>query len=181
MKIYKLVDGSFYQDMPNEVIGYFSTIEKAEEAKEDVEEYISISNQVAINKTALVNKFQQYKEENPIDRCFLDNEEENHYQTIMTKISLAETRYRGEARTEEVEECIQRYQITAHELANKRNARYDSAIQGRNKSFLYTLSEKELKVFNYRDSGSFELPLEIIEIELDEYQPMNISELKELV
>ena len=45
------------------------------------------------------------------------------------------------------------------------------------------VNEKEAKLFKTQLNTSIELPLKIVEIdlELDDFEPMNISELKELV
>lgn len=164
MKIYKLVDDSPYYDM--HVIGEFSTIEKAEEAKKNVEEYLETLAQLRVIKKPIEDRFNLWEIEHPYDRQLPDEDE---WVRILTELSES-----GDMR--KYSQMCDMHESASMEHINKNNR---VVFEG----FVATLTEKEAKLFKTHLNTSIELPLKIVEInlDLDYFKPMNISELKELV
>ena len=164
MKTYKLVDDSHYY--PERVIGEFSTVEKAEEAKKNVEEYVETLGQLMTIKKPIEDRFNLWEIEHPYDRQLPDEDE---WVRILTELSES-----GELK--KYAQMANMHEAASMEHIIKNNCEsYDR--------FVETLTEKEAKLFKTHLTTSIELPLKIVEIdlELDDFEPMNISELKELV
>lgn len=191
MKIYKLTDDSNDYDCNDITIGYFSSYEKAQEAKKNVEEYCKVVKKFEEAAHKIHEKFMVFIETYPVKFPPKPALVKKHDGQHMRHLSTLHQTCLGEGNPEMAASYLGEYQEKCrfNESVNEQNRHIQEKHNNecgkwsrtRDEAFEATLSEIELKIQNSEIGRKYTLPLEIIEIEVDEYEPMNISELKELL
>ena len=179
MKIYELKDSRQDFEYGDITIGRFSTMDLAIDAKENVENYVQITDTLKEIKSKIQYEFRVF--ENDYSTNFpgpiLPVKQPKHPDSLLRGFIAAKDKFLKEGNLEQAEIYKKNYQDLCEENRRK-NEQYNSLCKeyceksnvwryDMTQAFEETLSEKEIQIYKL-EFDDYELPLRIEEVEIED-------------